>query len=76
MIYRPPPSFDPEAPIIVIDIGNTTTSVAMWHSGKLKTPLTGATEDPGPFEEAYAAHLDGDVRRGFDRIRRHRSTAR
>ncbi len=56
MILRPPP--DPDAPIIVIDIGNTTTSVAMWHSGTLKTPLTGATEDPVPFEEAYAAHLD------------------
>lgn len=49
--------FDPDAPIIVIDIGNTTTSVATWHGGVLKTPLTGATENPRAFEEAYSAHV-------------------
>ena len=54
MIRRAP--IDPEGPIIVIDIGNTTTSVATWHGGALKTPLTEATEDSRAFEEAYAAH--------------------
>jgi hypothetical protein len=57
MIYRPPPPFDPDAPIIVIDIGNTTTSVATWHGGELKTPLSIATDHPLAFEEAYAAHV-------------------
>jgi len=57
MIYRPPPPFDPDAPIIVIDIGNTTTSVAAWHGGALKTPLAVATNQPLAFEETYAAHV-------------------
>ena len=56
MIYRPP-SFDPDAPIIVIDIGNTTTSIATWHAGTLKTPLAVLTGSPLAFEETYAAHV-------------------
>ncbi len=55
-MIRPPP-YDPEAPIIVIDIGNTTTSVATWHDRTLKTPLTAATDNPDAFEEVYAAHF-------------------
>ncbi len=54
MIDRSPP--DPERPIIVIDIGNTTTSVATWHDGALKTPLKVLTDNPRAFEESYIAH--------------------
>ncbi len=54
-MIRPVP--DPEGPIIVIDIGNTTTGVATWHGGALKTPLKAATDNPPAFEEAYSAHV-------------------
>jgi len=55
MIHRPPP-YDPDAPVVVIDIGNTTTKVATWHGGHLKSPLAAPTADPAAFEEVYTAH--------------------
>ncbi len=61
-MIRPPP-YDPTAPIVVIDIGNTTTSVATWHEGELRTPLVGATPDQAAFEESYAAHLEASGER-------------
>lgn len=54
MIKLPP--YDPDAPVIVIDIGNTNTKVATWHTNELKTVLTVPTGDGTAFEEAYTAH--------------------
>lgn len=57
-MIRRVPHYDPSAPIIVIDIGNTTTQVATWHKDELKTPLTVPTADSPAFAEAYTTHAD------------------
>ncbi len=49
--------YDPEAPIIVIDIGNTSTHIATWHENDLKTPLAETTTDDGAIEKAIKAHV-------------------
>jgi type III pantothenate kinase len=81
-----PPVYDPTAPIVVVDIGNSTTGVATWHEGRLKTPLTTPTEDQTAFDQAYAGHLEALKRppaatvissvvpEALDRIRDHVST--
>lgn len=52
------PEYDPEAPIIVVDIGNSTTKVATWQGGALKTVLSCDTREEGAFAEVYKAHWD------------------
>jgi len=52
-----PPKYDPDAPIIVIDVGNTSTKLATFHGGRLKTPLASPTFDAAAFEEAFDAHF-------------------
>lgn len=54
MIKLPP--YDPDAPVIVIDVGNTNTKVATWHANDLKTVLSVPTGDGTAFEESYTAH--------------------
>lgn len=54
MIKLPP--YDPDAPVIVIDIGNSNTKVATWHGRNLKTVLSAATGDFAAFREIYSAH--------------------
>lgn len=56
MIHMPP-TYDPDAPVIVIDIGNTTIGVATWQSNNLRTPLTVSTPDEAAFQEAWAGHV-------------------
>ena len=51
------PRFDPGAPVIAIDAGNTTTSLATWKDGGLLTPLSVGTGDMNGFREAFAAHV-------------------
>lgn len=51
-----PPVYDPSAPIVVIDIGNSTIGVATWHLGKVKSALSTPTEDAAGFERSFAAH--------------------
>lgn len=58
-----PPAFDPTAPIVVIDIGNTTIRVATWHEGTVKTTLTHPTADSSAFEKAFAAHREAAPKR-------------
>jgi type III pantothenate kinase len=53
-----PRTFDPEAPILVIDIGNTTTSVATWQEDQLKTPLSVETGNESAFDEVFTAHAE------------------
>ncbi|MEK7710993.1 MAG: type III pantothenate kinase [Planctomycetota bacterium] len=52
------PDYDPEAPIIVVDIGNTTTKVATWVGSHLKTVLSSETGDLSAFKEVFKAHWD------------------
>ena len=47
-----------DAPIVVVDIGNTSTRVATWHKGEIKTPLCVSTDDEGALGEALTAHVD------------------
>jgi type III pantothenate kinase len=50
------PGYDPEAPVIVVDVGNTNTKVATWKVNNLKTVLTVPTGDLPAFQEAFQAH--------------------
>jgi type III pantothenate kinase len=52
------PSFDPGAPSIVVDIGNTSVDVATWYENQLKTPLSVATGDEPAFAEVMKAHIE------------------
>lgn len=56
MIYKVP-EYDPDAPIVVIGVGNTRTTLATWTNEQLVSPLPVPTGDVAAFEEAYAAHL-------------------
>jgi type III pantothenate kinase len=56
MIQAVPP-FDPEAPVIVIGVGNSNTSIATYQSDELKTPLSVPSQDAAGFSAAYDAHL-------------------
>ena len=60
MIKLPP--YDPDAPIIVIDVGNSNAKVATWHENNLKTVLSVPTGDMAAFEEAYSAHRQASGR--------------
>jgi type III pantothenate kinase len=57
MIHRVP-AFDPDAPIIVIDIGNTSTDVGTWHHGDIKTPIVVPTQQLGDLGDVLAAHVE------------------
>lgn len=57
MIYKVP-EVDLDAPFVVIDIGNTSTTIATSHEGSIKTPLAAATDDHDAFAEAYASHTE------------------
>jgi len=52
------PSFDPDAPSIIVDVGNTSVDVATWHGNQIKTPLSVATGNATAFVKAMKAHLD------------------
>ncbi len=52
------PAIDPEAPILVVGVGNTNTSVATWTADQLKTPLSARTDDASAIEEILTAHID------------------
>ncbi|MFQ5493870.1 MAG: type III pantothenate kinase [Phycisphaerae bacterium] len=57
MIYRVP-AYDPKAPILIIEIGNTQTTLATWQDDQIKSPLSVPAADHAAFEEAYAAHIE------------------
>jgi len=50
------PAYDPEAPIVVVDVGNTATKVATWQAGQLKAILSCETTDRNAFADAFTAH--------------------
>lgn len=51
-----PLDYDPSAPVVVIDIGNTAVGIATWHAGQLKTPLSVPMADRPAFDEAFKGH--------------------
>jgi len=54
-MIRESDAFDPDAPVIVIDVGNTHTAIGTWHERTVKSPLTIATDDGPAFDEAFCA---------------------
>ena len=58
---RIPRKLDSDAPVIVIDIGNSSTGIATWHEERIKTPLHITTEDTEAFEESLRAHCEASV---------------
>jgi type III pantothenate kinase len=57
MTYKVP-KVDPNAPVILIDIGNTNIDMATWLKQELRTPLSVPTRDEVGFETALNAHLE------------------
>lgn len=52
------PAYDPDAPVIVVDIGNTDTTLATWHKDQLRATLSVLTQDERAFHDAYQGHVD------------------
>lgn len=52
------PPYDPHAPVIVVDIGNTSTDLATWQDEQIKAPLSVPTSDLEAFAQAFDAHRD------------------
>lgn len=57
MIRRAPVS-NSDMSAVVIDIGNTTTGIATWRKGEIKSPLSVGTDDEAAFDEALVAHVN------------------
>jgi len=47
------PKYDPDAAIVIVDIGNTTVSLATWRGGQVMAPLSVPTKDEEAFEKAF-----------------------
>lgn len=45
------------APVLVVDVGNTRVGIAIWQGQELKTPLSVPSDDEPAFEEAVRTHL-------------------
>ena len=52
------PEADASAPIFVIEIGNTHTTVATWHEEQVKIPVSLPTGNVDKFREVFDAHAD------------------
>lgn len=46
-----------ERPAIVVDIGNTTTTLGVWVRDQVQTPLSVSTGDEPAFQESFDAHV-------------------
>jgi type III pantothenate kinase len=56
-------SIDPLAPVIVVDIGNTSTDLGTWQGEQVKSPLAVPTNDLEAFARAFDAHRDAAPKR-------------
>ncbi|HNQ24222.1 MAG TPA: type III pantothenate kinase [Phycisphaerae bacterium] len=56
MKHRPQP-LDPNAPVAVLDIGNTSIHLGRWQRGQVSAQLAVPARDAAAFEEAFAAQL-------------------
>ncbi len=52
------PRIDPTAPIVIIDIGNTSIHLATWHRDQVLGVLDMPRGDAAAFDQALAEHLD------------------
>lgn len=50
---------DPEAPVVLVEIGNTKVKLATWFQSEVKTPLSVPVADADAFDQAFTAHVDG-----------------
>lgn len=50
--------FDPLAPAVIIDVGNTTVEIAAWHEGDVKDRVSIKTGDQQAFAQALTMRLD------------------
>ncbi len=57
MIYQVP-EYDAAAPILVIDIGNSTVSLATVTDGALGPPVHVSVDDEAAFTQAHEAHVE------------------
>jgi type III pantothenate kinase len=64
MVAAHPKRLDPDAPIAVIDIGNTSTHLAQWQEGKVSAPAVVPTHDAAAVEEAFDALRGAFARTG------------
>lgn len=55
---RVPRKIDPGAPVILINIGNSSIGIATWHGDQVKTPLHIATADSKVFDESFRAQCE------------------
>ncbi len=53
-----PPSSGPDAPVVVVDLGNTSVDIATWAAEEVKTPLSAQTADQAEIEALLAAHFE------------------
>lgn len=49
------PTYDPEAPFMVLDVGNTSLSLARWQQGQVSAQAVVPAQDAAAFEEAFDA---------------------
>jgi len=57
------PGYNPDAPVIVIEIGNTTTAIGTWHRDQLKTSLSILTDDETGFDQTIETHINAMPKR-------------
>lgn len=57
MIHKVP-AYDPGAPIILVDIGNSNISIAAWEEGTIKTPVLAEADDQAAFQDCFDAQFD------------------
>lgn len=53
------PQVDPDAPAIVINVGNSNITTATWFDEQVKTPLTSPSGSEAEFLKSFEAHLSG-----------------
>ncbi len=51
------PKYDPKAPIVVFDIGNSSLKIGTWQEEEVKTPLSIPLEDREAFIDAFRTHV-------------------
>jgi len=55
--------FDPLAPAVIIDVGNTTVEMGAWHEGDVKNRVSIKTGDQQAFAKALTVYLDAMPRK-------------
>ena len=60
---KPPPLDDPDAPVLVVDVGNHSVKLGIWSQGSVKGRLSVATGDASAFDRALEAERQSFPRR-------------